>query len=217
MTVSELVTRVRAAIDELMVNDSGFLSQSSDELNLDSIIKNSIGYALQHIYEHAPLDKLSGKISTLSSVTINSTTLVGTVTLPDNLLRIVEARLSSWTQFPKPESDTSQVYLMQSDPYAKGSYDRPVNILTYDGSGNRILEMYCAQSTSDTLRFAYIAKPAQGTLDSDTVNVPTQLEAALVYQVAGLAMVSFREDISGSLFAIAARYIGTDENNEAAA
>lgn len=217
MTVSELVTRVRAAIDELMVNDSNFLSQSADEQNLDSIIKNSIGFALQHIFEHAPLEKLSGNVSTLSSVTIDTTTLVGTVTLPDNLLRIVEARLSSWTQFPKPESDTSQVYLMQSDEYARGSWDRPVNILTYDGSGNRILQMYCAKATTDTLRFAYIAKPTQTTGDSDTVNVPTQLEAALVYQVAGLAMIAFREDISGSLFAIAARYIGTDDNNEAAA
>ena len=216
MQVSDIVTRVRAAIDELMANDSGFLSASADEKNLDEIIKDKIGYALQHIIEVAPLDKLGTEMfSTLAdSSHFSLDGLIGKLRLPSDLLRIVEARLSSWSQYPLPESDTSQVFLMQQDEYARGSWDRPVNILTYEGT-ERVLLMYSAKSSDDSLKFTYIAKPNIST-SATTVNVPTRLEAALVYQVAGLTMVAFREDIAQSLFAIADRYIGL-ENNETAA
>ena len=62
MTVQEIVTRVRAAIDELMENDSDFLSESTDEMNLTRVIVDKIGYALQHIIENAPLDKLDDSV-----------------------------------------------------------------------------------------------------------------------------------------------------------
>ena len=62
MTVQEIVTRVRAAIDELMQNDSQFLRQSTDEANLTSVIVDKIGYALQHLLEIAPLDKLDSDV-----------------------------------------------------------------------------------------------------------------------------------------------------------
>lgn len=215
MQVSGLVSRVRAAIDELMVNDSGFLSQSNDEINLDNIIKDKIADALQYVVENAPLEKLGTSLfknltdSQLeSSFSIDTTTLVGSLKLPTDLLRIVEARLSTWAQFPAPESDTSQVYLMQSDEYAKGSWDRPVNILTYEGT-DRVLKMFCAKTSSDTLVFTYIATPTVDTSSaSSTIDVPQLLESALVYEVAGMAMVAFRDQVAQSLFAIADRHIG---------
>lgn len=222
MQVSGLVSRVRAAIDELMVNDSGFLSQSNDEINLDNIIKDKIADALQYVVENAPLEKLGTSLfknltdSQLeSSFSIDTTTLVGSLKLPTDLLRIVEARLSTWAQFPAPESDTSQVYLMQSDEYAKGSWDRPVNILTYEGT-DRVLKMFCAKTSSDTLVFTYIATPTVDTSStSSTIDVPPLLESALVYEVAGMAMVAFRDQVAQSLFAIADRHIGI--NKEVAA
>ncbi len=216
MTVQEIVTRVRAAIDELMQNDSDFLLTSKDEENLTAVIVDKIGYAWQHVAERAPLDKLDGSMfETLpaeeleESFTI-SDELVGKVVLPEDLLRIIEARLSSWSYFPVPESDRSQVYLMQQDTYARGSWDRPVNILTYDGS-DRVLEMYSAKTKNDSLIFVFIRKPDTSdisTSDMQTdVPVPTQLEASLIYQTAGLAMLSFRENIASSLLAIAERYL----------
>lgn len=227
MTVQEVVTRVRAAIDELMENDSEFLSQSTDEMNLTRVIIDKIGYALQHILENAPLDKLDStafeeltptELANQFSITED---LVGVLKLPTDLLRIIEARLSSWSQFPVPESDRSQVYLMQQDTYARGSWDRPVNILTYRGK-DKTLEMYCAKTSADTLNFVFIRKPALNSYDAEhmsaTVNVPAPLEASLIYQVAGLSMVAFREDIAATCFAIAARYMDPEQtkggNNE---
>ena len=100
---------------------------------------------------------------------------------------------------------------MQQDQYARGSWDRPVNILTFNGS-DKVLEMYCAKTSSDTLQFVYIAKPVIDNIDMDhldqtDVNVPTKLEASLIYQVAGLTMMAYREDIAGTLLAISKRYM----------
>lgn len=211
MTVQEIVTRVRSAIDELMENDSQFLRQSTDEANLTRVIVDKIGYALQYVYENAPLNKLDSSAfeeltqqEVQSSFSIGSD-LVGRLKLPSGLMRIVTARLSSWSHFPIPEPDTSQVYLMQQDQYAKGSWDRPVNILT---AGT--LEMYCAKNQSDTLKFVFIRKPSTSfSPDAPTtqVKIPALLEASLIYQVAGLSMVAFREDVAASLFAIADKYL----------
>ena len=220
MTVQEIVTRVRSAIDELMENDSQFLRQSTDEANLTRVIIDKIGYALQHILETAPLDKLDSDVfDTLTPEELSSNfsidaELVGRVKLPKDLLRIIEARLSSWSHFPIPEPDTSQVYLMQQDKYARGSWDRPANILTYIGA-DKTLEMYCAKTTSDTLNFVFIRKPDTSIIDTDhmseEVDVPAALEASLIYQIAGLSMVAFREDVAASLFTIAARYLDPEQ------
>lgn len=216
MTVQEIVTRVRAAIDELMENNSDFLRESTDEKNLTRVIVDKIGYALQHIIENAPLDKLDDSVfevftaAELASNFSIDANLVGHVKLPTDLMRIIEARLSSWSHFPIPESDTSQVYLMQQDTYARGSWDRPVNILTYNGK-QRMLEMYCARTAQDTLNFVFIRKPDPASYDAEhmsaEVKVPKSLEASLIYQIAGLSMVAFREDVAATCFAIAARYM----------
>lgn len=218
MTVQEIVTRVRAAIDELMENDSQFLRQSTDEMNLTRVIVDKIRYGLQYVIEHAPLDRLDNSVmeelsqaELQSSFSIDSN-LVGRLKLPAGLLRIVTARLSSWSHFPIPETDTSQVYLMQQDTYARGSWDRPVNIIT---AGT--LEMYCAKTNQDTLVFKFIRRPSTDyTADnmSANVNVPSALEAALIYQVAGLSMVAFREDVAASLFAIADKYLNLKKGEE---
>lgn len=233
MTVSEIVKRVRSAIDELMQNDSEFLRKSNDELNLTDVIIDKIGYALRHVLENAPLDKLgndayktltSGQMSSLfSKVNIGTQAdpvYKGRLVLPSDLLRIIDARLSSWSLFPFPVPDTSQVYLMQQDQYARGSWDRPVNVLTWDATDKRILEMYCAKDNSDTLVFFYVAEPDLTNVDSShltqDVAVPSQLEASLIYQIAGLAMTAFREDVAGQLFALSQRYLDPEQTDRGA-
>ena len=195
---------------------TSFAQLTTDEQDLTRIIVDKIPYALQQVINEAPLDKLdSGMfVTTLPSGSFSlvqyGTDYMGKLKLPDTLLRIVEARLSSWSHYPIPEPSTSQVYLMQQDEYARGSWDRPVNILTFNGS-DKVLEMYCAKTSSDTLQFVYIAKPVTTNVDTDhlttNVNVPSKLEASLIYQVAGLTMMAYREDIAGTLLAISKRYM----------
>lgn len=225
MTVEDIVSKVRSAIDELSLTGTSVADITGDGDNLTRIIVDKIGYALVFVLENAPLDKMDSdtfkslsqeQISSLFS--IDGTTLVGMLKLPTDVLRIVEARLSSWSHFPIPVPDTSVVCLMQQDQYARGSYDRPVNVFTYNGTTDRLLEMYCARTASDTLIFRYIAKPDTSNIDTDhmsiDIDLPSKLEAALVYQVAGLTLLAYREESAASMFSMARQYLGMNEHND---
>ena len=216
MTIATIVERVRAAIDELMENESGFLRESTDEANLTAVIKDKIGYALLYVLEHAPQDMLDAdsfevltpeEVDAMFTPAADPATNMALLVLPDDLLRIVDARLSTWPYYPLPEPDTSQVALMQQDEYARGSWDRPVNILSRNASGKRVLKMYCGRTASDTLVFSFLRKPDTsgyaGGSDSTEVDVPERLEAALIYQIAGLTMLAFNDSHANALLEVA--------------
>lgn len=213
MQVGEIVKRVRSAIDELMVNDSGFLTTSVDEKNLSNVIKDKIPYALTYIIENAPLEKIDGSmLDGLTSAELAGTTAAAgqpvKVKLPTDVIRVVSARLSSWQQSPLPVMESSQEYLMQQDEYARGSWDRPVVAIAYHGTG-RYLELYSAKATGDTVEASIVRKPTIGDTSDETtdVGVPVRLEAAFIYQIAGLSMVAFREQVAQQLFSIAQSHL----------
>lgn len=217
MKVKEIVQRVRAAIDELTAGDSQFSGVTSDEANLRTVIIDKIPYALTYIIENATEDKLDGSMLTLMKVGDSVTATDGKpvlVKLPDNVLRIVSARLSSWSLSPAPVSERSQEYLMQQDPYARGSWDRPVTAIRHKGDG-RYLELYSAKDAQDQVEVSYIAKPVMpaSVTDETAVAVPSRLEGAFVYQVAGLTMVAFREQLAQQLFTIAHDYLTSTFTN----
>ena len=108
IAVSEIVRRVRSAIDELMQNDSSFLSQSEDEVNLTNVIIDKIGYAMQFVIENAPLEKLDSSVfETMTAQEIaarfsyenigtqQDPVYKGHLKLLTDILHIIDARLSS--------------------------------------------------------------------------------------------------------------------------
>lgn len=213
MQVQEIVRQVRLAIDELTVNDSEFLNASSDEQNLKDIIIDKIPYALTFILENAPEDKLDNDcLDVLTQEETSGVTIAEgqpvKVSLPSSVIRVVSARLSSWSQSPVPVTESSQEYLMQQDEYARGSWDRPVNAIAYHGA-DRYLELYSAKASTDSIEASVIRKPTIGDTSVGTtdISVPSRLESAFIYQIAGLTMVAFREQIAASLFTIARQYL----------
>lgn len=219
MKVKEIVTRVRSAIDELTVSDSEFQQQTSDEKNLNAIIIDKIPYALIYIIENAPEEKLDSDMVTALDVSSATGVTAGgmvSVKLPDDVLRLMSARLKSWSLSPVPVTEYSQEYLMQQDPYAKGSWDRPVSAVRYKGT-DRYLELYSAKDASDTPEVSYIKKPTVADTSSEEtdIKVPSRLEGAFIYQVAALTMVAFREEVAQQLFGIAQNYLlSTISNRE---
>lgn len=217
MQVQEIVTRVRAAIDEQTASNSEFANATSDEQNLRGIIIDKIPYALTFILENAPEDKLDDETldgltqAETSGVTIAAGSPVK-VQLPSDVLRVVSARLSSWSQSPVPVSDSSQEYLMQQDEYARGSWDRPVNAIAYHGA-YRYLELYSAKANTDAIEATVIRKPVIGdtSVNATDVSVPYRLEGAFIYQIAGLTMVAFREEVAAKLFGIAREFLTVKE------
>ncbi|UKK52153.1 hypothetical protein L6472_06115 [Prevotella sp. E13-17] len=201
------MTRVKSAIDEMSQEGTNLQYENADEEELDAIIKDKVVYALQYIIERAPASKLDSSV--LTDLTTQAgfalaidQDLIAHVTLPSNVLRVVTARLSSWSQSPAIETEQSQAYLMQLDEYARGSWDRPVTIWTTRG-----LEMFSAKSRQDSITLVGVVKPSLATVNSD-VPVPIQLEGAYIYHLAGLVMTAFREEVADKLMTIASRYLG---------
>lgn len=207
---------MRSAIDELKDNDPEFLNATSDEQNLTDIIIDKIPYALTFVLENAPEDKLDNdSLDSLTQAETSGVTIAAgqpvKVKLPSSVIRVVSARLSSWPQSPVPVTERSQEYLMQQDEYARGSWDRPVDAIAHHGA-DRYLELYSAKTNNDTIEASVIRKPSTlpSGLDGEStydVAVPSRLESAFVYQIAGLTMVAFREQIAASLFTIARQYL----------
>lgn len=217
MTVKAIIDKVRAAIDELMVNDAAFLNETDDEQNLNTVITESIPHALLWLLEHAPAEKLdeAGITGTgaYTSFSIGSD-LTAQAKLSDGVLRVVSARLSSWKQSPQPVTEQSEVYLMQSDPYARGSWDRPVSAIVHRsgaGGAERWIELYGAKTQQDTLHMLVYKKPDLSKIAQTGVSVPVVLESALIYQVAGLVMTAFREEAANRFFALASQYAGIEQ------
>lgn len=97
---------------------------------------------------------------------------------------------------------------MQQDEYARGSWDRPVSAIAYKNK-DRYIELYSAKESNDEVEISVVRRP--GTVNvsnlSANIGVPVRLEGAFIYQVAGLSMVAFREDIAASLFSIAQQHL----------
>ena len=228
MSVQEIIDHVRRAIDEVTANDSAFINQSIDEANLDVVIVDKIPYALRWLLENAPEDKLEGDmVSTWTTQEISEyfsiTDGVATVILPKDILRVVSARLSSWKQSPVPILEQSEEYLMQGDPYARGTWDRPVTVLVHGWVTDRLvrkavrkLELYSAKEATDELIIAFVKVPDLSDVDAGDssswddaeVNVPVKLEGAFIYEIAGLVLVAYREQAAKACFELAERYIG---------
>ena len=216
ITVAEIVRRVKSAIDELTQEGTDFSDLTNDVANMTQIIVDKIGYGLTFILENAPLDKLDSSMfeQTSPAGSIVSGTGAEKAQVSDDVIRVVSARLSSWTYAPVPVPESSQVALMQSDEYAKGSWDRPVSVLTFENN-NRYLYMYSPKTNSvETCYMTVVKKPDVSGISvsnlSASVNVPSRLEAALVYQVAGLTMLAYREDVAQSLFNVARNYLSAE-------
>lgn len=209
MRIDDLKYRVRTKIDELGSNDSDMIDIDRDNKQLDVMIEGAAVDGLRYLLLRVPLESLKGDKST-EAVTINSESLVGTVNLPADFLRLKSVRLSSWHRsLSSVVTDDSSSYLMQKDAYACGVPERPVAALI-EGT-TRQLELYKAASTSDTLSMYYIPIPkiSKNTLGDKEMDVDVSLEEPLVYVVSSMVMQSYKDfDLSAKLLSTADTLLG---------
>lgn len=204
-SLQQVVDAVRIKYDEIALNESEMVG-TTDDSDLDTIIKSCISDAYRFVINNADLSMLEGQ-NLSASLSIDNN-LVGHVTLPSNFLRGITARLSSW-QSSSDEiiTENTPEYRMQSDPYACGTYQHPVVALVHKSSG-RELEFFKAKSPTDTLK-SLVYVPSWDT-DSESVSIPDQLSESFIYYVAGLTAVTLREDVANDFFKVARSLIGLE-------
>ena len=129
MNVSEIIYKVKAAIDELSTLDYPKLAESVNLENIDLIIVDKIPYALEWIIQNAPATLLTGDLTESFNnsglVTKVSGDYVFDIELPSTTLRVVSARLSTWMFTPEMSDEHSNVAAMQMYPTSRGTWDNP--------------------------------------------------------------------------------------------
>jgi len=198
LTIEEILFRVRAKFDEVGINDADFQDQDKDDSEMDQIIIDKIIPSLRYILMNCALEFLDGSLSYITEDFSVDSDLVGHLDSPDNVIRIVNAKLSSWTRSCKNYiTEDSDIYAMQSDKYACGTYERPVLALVSKSTG-REFQFFHAKTTGDTLSvFCCVLEP---TIEDDgkglkIVSVPEKLVDAFIYFTAALSMQAYNNQL----------------------
>ena len=206
MNVSEIVYKVKAAIGEVVNLEYPKALESVNADNLLHIIVDKIPYAFEWVIQNAPVSLLEGDLtSTLDArtATLNGNTVE--IVMPDDVLRIISARLSSWVYTPPVSDEHSEVAMQQRYPTTRGTYDAPACVL-FSEDGKQILRMFSAETKNDKAYISVIRKPSTMSVDMSDgikeVNVPSRVEASFIYYIAALTMQALGEN-SQSFFEIA--------------
>ena len=216
MNVSEIIYKVKAAIDELSTLDYPKLAESVNLENIDLIIVDKIPYALEWIIQNAPATLLTGDLTESFNnsglVTKVSDDYVFEIELPSTTLRVVSARLSTWMFTPEMSDEHSDVAAMQMYPTSRGTWDNPACVI-YNENGKQILRMFSGKTKDDVYYITLALKPDVSFTDTwdgeAVVPIPERLTASFIYYIAGLTTLAMKEDVSKSLLELAVTSMAT--------
>lgn len=216
MNVSEIIYKVKAAIDELSTLDYPKLAESVNLENIDLIIVDKIPYALEWIIQNAPATLLIGDLTESFNnsglVTKVSDDYVFDIELPSTTLRVVSARLSTWMFTPEMSDEHSNVAAMQMYPTSRGTWDNPACVI-YNENGKQILRMFSGKTKDDVYYITLALKPDVSFTDTwdgeAVVPIPERLTASFIYYIAGLTTLAMKEDVSRSLLELAVSSMAT--------
>lgn len=216
MNVSEIIYKVKAAIDELSTLDYPKLAESVNLENIDLIIVDKIPYALEWIIQNAPATLLTGDLTESFNnsglVTKVSDDYVFDIELPSTTLRVVSARLSTWMFTPEMSDEHSDVAAMQMYPTSRGTWDNPACVI-YNENGKQILRMFSGKTRDDVYYITLALKPDVSFTDTwdgeAIVPIPERLTASFIYYIAGLTTLAMKEDVSKSLLELAVSSMAT--------
>ena len=216
MNVSEIIYKVKAAIDELSTLDYPKLAESVNLENIDLIIVDKIPYALEWIIQNAPATLLTGDLTESFNnsglVTKVSGDYVFEIELPSTTLRVVSARLSTWMFTPEMSDEHSDVAAMQMYPTSRGTWDNPACVI-YNENGKQILRMFSGKTRDDVYYITLALEPDVSFTDTwdgeAVVPIPERLTASFIYYIAGLTTLAMKEDVSRSLLELAVSSMAT--------
>lgn len=203
VSVDELVKEVRVTLDENQA-ESAYLESSTDNMELDEIIRAKLSDAARAIVEMCPSSLLNADALTLQSdEQVTNTDGSGYIVLPDDFLRLVSFKLASWNRtVTSAAEEGSSTDLMQRNVFTRGTPLKPVCVFGHRADGKRIMEYFIAgDDNHEVERALYVPLPSVVTAtDGDTLDIPHLLHMAVVNYCAGLVEISRGNQEMGDLF-----------------
>lgn len=219
--VASFIYQVKVCIDEIGLDDAEFVD-SQDNEEMDKIIASKILDALRFVNGNADLSML-GPDTVIDSATAETGTITavsnGTlyrydVTLPDNFLRLVSAKLASWKRKVGEAMEmTDPAYAKMSYPQTTGTPERPYAAMDRN---DHLLQLFSGLANNESVKVDIITEPAIQEDDDNVeyITVSDKLKEALIYYAAGLTLLTYRDQHADAMFNIAMTYMGIDTNGQ---
>lgn len=220
LTLSDIRAFVRAAIDELQVNESSYVPSDggkdySDDQDMNTIIDSKIVEAVTYVHKNAPLSLLlDAKKVENSDIKLDSEGTTAVIKI-SNMLRFVMLKAADAQKavFDIVGVD-DPIATMQGDKYTRGTYQRPVVVLSTDGT-NKLLTYYSfkEKETSTTDLFEgiyYIPNPEiNDTTDKKNkeVSICKDVKLAILNHIVGLVLLVYKDKHADSFFNQAKTYM----------
>ena len=189
ITEDKIVKKVRSIMNEIG-EDSNYSLLDEDTIKIDEYIKSCIPDAVAMAINNSPNRCVNPKSSTTSTVT-NNQDGTGSIELPDDFISLVAFKMNGWKRIvSKAYTLDSDEYKQQMNPATRAGKNKPVCILSYNGTGKRTLEYYSIgkQETPTVSIFvyeaAYNAVNGLNLTESDAIyGAVCYLTASLVYSI----------------------------------
>ena len=185
MTFVDIYQEVMGLLDATDIASTGGLDIPPAR---DTVV-SAINTARRWLAENAPLGMLAGSsdfVGTISNGT--SSTDRTTFVLTSDFCRLLRAKGTDWHRaLSECVDETSKEYLMQSDPTAKATADRPVAALVCGSTRN--LELFPPTVGS----VDYIKIPSDVNASSSNIDIPSKARNAFVYRVAALVALAWKD------------------------
>lgn len=213
MKVSEIINRVRWAVDE----EQGYADYETNYM--DNIIRASIHDALVWVNTYADSSLLVGT-SADSGYVKHETLTVGTdgyLTPTNSLLRIIRVRNTGWnnTGWNKaamtPVREDSEEYVMQADETAKADASRP--IVAIIETVPRKLQVFPSKE-NDEVEVTYAYAPSITVDDNSDISITSGAQGAFIYYLAYLLMIAYNDPRAGAMFSTAKMHAGIIDGKE---
>lgn len=208
MTVSDIINRVRWAVDE----ETGYADYETNYM--DNIIKASIHDALVWVNTYADPNLLIGTSADSGYVKHEKLT-VGTdgyLTPTNSLLRIIRVRNTGWNKaVMTPVREDSEEYVMQADATAKADASRP--IVAIIETVPRKLQVFPSKANDD-VEVTYTYAPSVTVDDDSDIAITSGAQGAFIYYLAYLLMIAYNDARAGAMFSTAKMHAGIREGKE---
>lgn len=161
MEREQLINKIKTRIDEVSASGDAIVDVGVENTKpYDSIISELLDESAMEILLKAPFYRLNVTTGSVQAIKDSNDEKIGTITLPDDFVRLVSFKMASWLQpvtafaFPGDAVATKQ-----SNKYIRGGVAKPVAVL-YRTDAGYMAHYYSVPSASDHIvdEFLYIKK-----------------------------------------------------------
>lgn len=204
-SVATITNDVRVCIDEIGVNESEFLL-GSDSSDMDAIIASKIPEAIRFVYMNADIALLEPTVH----AALVSKDFYGKMyrfRLERDFLRFCYVTMAGWSNpVVAPILFGDKEYAALKNPITTGYPDNPKAALVL-GRGEKYLELYTCPTSGDlSMELGYMPMPNEEYEEREdfehlisVYRIPEKVYKAIVYYVAGLTLLTFKDTHANSL------------------